>query len=199
MGFNIHILSVRNRSTNLPSHAALAASFNPPNESASRAFSITPRSRLAGLRNVLAYLGRYTHRGAIANSRIQDCDDGHVAFAWKDYRDGGAVKTMCLKPDEFIRRFLLHALPDGFHRIRHFGFLANGHRTQKLALCRSLLTDGGEPTTRGKIESPTSAPSETLDLDPPPCPECGGVMRVIADLPRGGQRPRSERPRCDTS
>jgi Putative transposase len=117
---------------------------------------------------VLAYLGRYTHRVAIANSRIQDCDDDHVAFAWKDYRDGGAVKTMCLKPDEFIRRFLLHALPHGFHRIRHFGFLANGHRTQKLALCRSLLIDGGEPTTRGKIESPTSAPSETVDLDPPP-------------------------------
>ena len=104
-----------------------------------------------GPAQVLAYLGRYTHRVAIANSRIQDCDDDHVAFAWKDYRDGGAVKTMCLKPDEFIRRFLLHALPDGFHRIRHFGFLANGHRTQKLALCRSLLTDGGEPTTRGKI------------------------------------------------
>ena len=100
-----------------------------------------------GPAQVLAYLGRYTHRVAIANSRIQDCDDDHVAFAWKDYRDGGAVKTMCLKPDEFIRRFLLHALPDGFHRIRHFGFLANGHRTQKLALCRSLLTDGGEPTT----------------------------------------------------
>jgi hypothetical protein len=154
-----------------------------------------------GPAQVLAYLGRYTHRVAIANSRIQACDDDHVAFAWKDYRDGGAVKTMCLKPDEFIRRFLLHALPDGFHRIRHFGFLANGHRTQKLALCRSLLTDEGEPTTRGKIESPTSAPSETVDLDPPPCPECGGVMRVIADLPRGGQRPRSKRPPfwCDTS
>jgi hypothetical protein len=154
-----------------------------------------------GPAQVLAYLGRYTHRVAIANSRIQACDDDHVAFAWKDYRDSGAVKTMCLKPDEFIRRFLLHALPDGFHRIRHFGFLANGHRTQKLALCRSLLTDGGEPTTRGKIESPTSAPSETVDLDPPPCPECGGVMRVIADLPRGGQWPRSKRPPfwCDTS
>ena len=123
-------------------------------------------------------------------------------FAWKDYRDGGAVKTICLKPDEFIRRFLLHALPDdGFHRIRHFGFLANGHRTQKLALCRSLLTDGGEPTTRGKIGSPISAPSETVDFDPPPCPECGGVMRVIADLPRGCQWSRSKRPPfwCDTS
>jgi hypothetical protein len=154
-----------------------------------------------GPAQVLAYLGRYTHRVAIANSRIQACDDDHVAFSWKDYRDGGVVRTMCLKPDEFIRRFLLHALPDGFHRIRHFGFLANGHRTQKLALCRSLLTDGGEPTTRGKIEPPTSAPSETVDLDPPPCPECGGVMRVIADLPRGGQWPRSKTSPfwCDTS
>jgi Putative transposase/Transposase zinc-binding domain len=154
-----------------------------------------------GPAQVLAYLGRYTHRVAIANSRIQACDDEYVRFTWKDYRDDGAVKTMSLKPDEFIRRFLLHALPDGFHRIRHFGFLANGHRTERLALCRSLLTDGGEPTTRGKIESPTSAPSETVDLDPPPCPECGGVMRVIADLPRGCQWSRSKRPPfwCDTS
>ncbi|MGO9742402.1 MAG: IS91 family transposase [Roseiarcus sp.] len=165
------------------------------------AWVVYAKKPFGGPAQVLAYLGRYTHRVAIANSRIQDCDDDHVAFAWKDYRDGGAVKTMCLKPDEFIRRFLLHALPDGFHRIRHFGFLANGHRTQKLALCRSLLTDGGEPTPRGKIESPTSAPSETVDLDPPPCPECGGVMRIIADLPRGGQRPRSKRSPfwCDTS
>ena len=148
-----------------------------------------------GPAQVLAYLGRYTHRVAIANSRIQDCDDDHVAFAWKDYRDGGAVKTMCLKPDEFIRRFLLHALPDGFHRIRHFGFLANGHRTQKLALCRSLLTDGGEPTTRGKIESPTSAPGETVDFDPPPCPECGGVMRSSPTFPAAanGLGPRGRR------
>jgi Putative transposase/Transposase zinc-binding domain len=154
-----------------------------------------------GPAQVLAYLGRYTHRVAIANGRIKACDDDHVAFAWKDYRDGGAVKTMCLKPNEFIRRFLLHALPDGFHRIRHFGLFANSHRTQKLALCRSLLIDGGEPTTRGTTESPTSAPSETVDLDPSPCPQCGGVMRVIADLPRGGQCARSETSPfwCDTS
>jgi hypothetical protein len=84
---------------------------------------------------------------ASPSPRIQDCDGDHIAFAWKDYRDGGAVKTTCLKPDEFIRRFLLHGLPDGFHRIRQFGFLANGRRTQKLALCRSLLTSGCEPTT----------------------------------------------------
>jgi Putative transposase/Transposase zinc-binding domain len=183
-------------------HLAEPASFHALAAHMRRAaWVVYAKKPFGGPAQVLAYLGRYTHRVAIANSRIQDCDDDHVAFAWKDYRDGGAVKTMCLKPDEFIRRFLLHALPDGFRRIRHFGFLANGHRTQKLALCRSLLTDGGEPTTCGKIESPTSAPSETVDLDPPPCPECGGVMRVIANLPRGGQWPRSKRPpfSCDTS
>ena len=103
-----------------------------------------------GRAQVLAYLGRYTHRVAIANSRIQDCDDDHVAFAWKDYRNGGAVKTMRLKPDEFIRRFLLHALPDGFHRIRHFGFLANGHRTEKLAICRSARDEPGRANKTGK-------------------------------------------------
>ena len=93
-----------------------------------------------GPAQVLAYLGRYTHRVAIANSRLVALDDDHVAFTWKDYRQNGATKIMKLKPDEFIRRFLLHTLPDGFHRIRHFGFMANGHRAAKLALCRSLLS-----------------------------------------------------------
>jgi hypothetical protein len=154
-----------------------------------------------GPARVLAYLGRYTHRVAIANSRLQVCDDDQVAFTWKDYRDGGAVKSMRLKPDEFIRRFLLHVLPDGFHRIRHFGFLANGHRTEKLARCRSLLTNGGRPTAHGQEEPPTSGPDETISLDPPPCPECGGVMRAIADLPRGDQWPGSKTSPfwCDTS
>src|SRR5271166_6961647 len=161
---------------------------------------ISPDARIVYLKKpfgvparILAYLGRYTHRVAIANSRIQVCDDDHVAFTWKAYRDGGAVKSMRLKPDEFIRRFLLHVLPDGFHRIRHFGFLANGHRTEKLARCRSLLTNGGQPTAHGQEEPPTSGPDETISLDPPPCPECGGVMRAIADLPRGGQWPSRER------
>ena len=154
-----------------------------------------------GPAQVLAYLGRYTHRVAIANSRIQACDDDHVAFSWRDYRDGGAVKTMDLKPDEFIRRFLLHALPDGFHRIRHFGYLANGHRTEKLALCRSLLMKKVAPTKHGKKEPPTSAPEEGTNLAPPPCPECGGPMRVVADLPRGGSwlRSRTSPFCCDTS
>ena len=154
-----------------------------------------------GPAQVLAYLGRYTHRVAIANSRIKACDDDHVAFTWKDYRKAGAVKTMLLTPDEFIRRFLLHVLPDGFHRIRHFGFLANGHRTKKLALCRSLLTNKVEPTAPAKEEPPASGPTQSAGANPPPCTECGGVMRIVADAPRGGERPRSKTApfRCDTS
>ena len=113
----------------------------------------------------------------------------------------GAVKTMNLKPDEFIRRFLLHALPDGFHRIRHFGFLANGHRTERLALCRSLLASQVEPTAHGKEEPASPEPDNSNGVDPPPCPDCGGPMRFVADLPRSGERPRSKTSSfwCDTS
>jgi hypothetical protein len=86
-----------------------------------------------GPKQVLDYLGRYTHRVAIANSRLLDCDNGRVRFRWKDYRARDKSKVMTLDAGEFIRRFLLHVLPDGFRRIRHFGFLANAHRTTKLA------------------------------------------------------------------
>ena len=92
-----------------------------------------------GPAQVLAYLGRYTHRVAITNSRLFDVTDRQVAFRWRDYRHHGKAKVMTLGADEFIRRFLLHTLPDGFHRIRHYGFLANGHRAENLALCRRLL------------------------------------------------------------
>ena len=154
-----------------------------------------------GPAQVLAYLGRYTHRVAIANSRIQACDDKHVWFTWKDYRDDGALKTMGLKPDEFIRRFLLHALPDGFHRIRHFGFLANGHRTERLALCRSLMTNQVEPTAHREEEPASPESDNRIGVDPPPCPECGGPIRFVADVPRSGEWPRSKTSPfwCDTS
>ena len=92
-----------------------------------------------GPEQVLAYLGRYTHRVAIANSRLVAMTDDTVSFLWKDYRQEGRRKVMTLDAGEFMRRFLLHVLPSGFHRIRHFGFLANGHRAARLALCRQLL------------------------------------------------------------
>ena len=95
----------------------------------------------AGPEQVLAYLARYTHRVAISNRRLIAIDDTHVSFRWKDYRENGRSrsKVMRLAAGEFMRRFLLHVLPDGFHRIRHYGLFANGHRAEKLALCRKLL------------------------------------------------------------
>jgi len=130
-----------------------------------------------GPAQVLAYLGRYTHRVAIANSRLVALDEDHVAFTWKDYRQNGATKIMKLKPDEFIRRFLLHTLPDGFHRIRHFGFMANGHRAAKLALCRKLLDRERTAPNDGE---PSPVDSDALTwAKVPACPDCGGVMRII--------------------
>ncbi|TIR15057.1 MAG: IS91 family transposase, partial [Mesorhizobium sp.] len=87
----------------------------------------------------LDYVGRYTHRVAISNNRLIDIEDGAVRFRWKDYRHGDRQKVMTVSADEFMRRFLLHVLPEGFHRIRYYGFLGNRHRAQKLARCRGLL------------------------------------------------------------
>jgi hypothetical protein len=131
-----------------------------------------------GPAQVLAYLGRYTHRVAIANARLVSMTDADVAFRWKDYRHQGKSKLLTLHPDEFIRRFLLHTLPDGFHRIRHYGFLANGHRAAKLALCRKLLA---VPAPAPMIAAADEAvPTPPLDR----CPCCGGAMITLGTLPR---------------
>jgi hypothetical protein len=145
-----------------------------------------------GPKQVLAYLGRYTHRVAIANSRLLAFDEGTVRFAWKDYRHGGATKVMALEALEFIRRFLLHTLPDGFHRIRHYGFLANGARAKHLARCRRLLD---LPVTSVGAESPDAHDAQEFTWgDFAICPVCGGAMQRVAKVPR------SARPfRCDTS
>jgi hypothetical protein len=97
----------------------------------------------AGPEQVLDYVGRYTHRVAISNNRLLDIDHGKVTFRYKNYRHGSQQKTMTLDAEEFIRRFLLHVLPDGFQRIRYYGFLGNRYRKEKLARCRQLL---GMPT-----------------------------------------------------
>jgi hypothetical protein len=131
-----------------------------------------------GPAQMLAYLGRYTHRVAISNARLVSVTGDQVAFRWKDYRHHGSSKVMILEAHEFIRRFLLHTLPDGFHRIRHYGFLANGHRAAKLALCRRLL-DMPHP------EPATDPVDDTLPPHRPErCPCCGGAMMVIGFLPR---------------
>jgi hypothetical protein len=132
----------------------------------------------AGPQQVLAYLARYTHRVAIVNSRLLDLDETHVSFRWEDYRESGdhQSKVMRVTIAEFIRRFLLHVLPNGFHRIRNYGLLANGHRVHKLALCRSLLDVPSAPMDRNNDDdNDPGAPSH----EPPPCPGCGGRMRII--------------------
>ena len=135
--------------------------------------------------HVLAYLGRYTHRVAIANSRLVSLEDDAVAFRWRDYRHGNAVRVMTLHPAEFIRRFLLHALPDGFHRIRHFGFLANGHRRSRLALIRQAIAATISRRTNDHDAGIREAACPwRLAFDPTLCPCCGGTMRVIATFPR---------------
>jgi Putative transposase/Transposase zinc-binding domain len=130
----------------------------------------------AGPAQVLAYLARYTHRVAIANSRLVELGADHVSFRWKDYRDDGRhkLKVMRLGVGEFIRRFLLHVLPDGFHRIRHYGLFANGHRAEKLDLCRGLLDAPLSPADPGNTD-----PGNHGDDHPHPCPCCGGRMMII--------------------
>ena len=98
----------------------------------------TPSRRLPDRTRFWTYVGRYTHRVALSNDRLLDIEDGKVRFRWKDYRQGSRRKTMTLDADEFIRRFLLHVLPDRFQRIRYYGLLGNRHR-EKLARCRALL------------------------------------------------------------
>jgi len=148
----------------------------------------------AGPEQVLAYLSRYTHRIAISNRRLAGLDDSHVAFTWRDYTHGSAQKIMRLGAHEFLRRFLLHILPDGFQRIRHIGFLANGHRRAKLATIRKLLV-AAAPATTGQPEEDASAADTTGDAKPCPC--CGGPMIVIEMLP--GPRRYRRTQRFDTS
>jgi len=105
----------------------------------SREWVVYAKKPFAGPQQVLDYVGRYTHRVAISNNRILNIEDGLVTFRYKDYRDGSQQRTMTLAADEFIRRFLLHVLPEGFHRIRYYGFFGARYRKEKLEQCRQLL------------------------------------------------------------
>jgi hypothetical protein len=131
-----------------------------------------------GPQAVLAYLSRYTHRVAIANSRLIACGRSGVTFRWKDYRAVGRdrQKVMTLSTGEFIRRFLIHVLPHGFHRIRHYGLLASGTRADNVARARELLA-----VSNSQAE-PTGA---TVDPAKPTCPCCGGRMIIIEVFERG--------------
>src|SRR5450759_1147586 len=157
------------------------------------------KAPFAGPEQVLRYLSRYTHRVAISNRRLVAADDGAIAFRWKDYRVDGPDrwKTMRLHPHEFIRRFLIHVLPKGFHRIRHYGLFANANRAENIATARALLN----------VTPPAAATQEPPDIatDMPrvlrcPCPRCGGRMIVIEVFARGCEpRWRPMPSRIDTS
>ena len=141
------------------------------------------KAPFGGPERVLDYLGRYTHRVAISNNRLLDLQDGQVTFSYKDYKREQQQKVMTLSADEFLRRFLLHVLPDGFQRIRHYGLLANRHRAENLARCRKLL---------GVL---VPIPQPELDYrercrqlngqDPLRCPQCkaGQMVRMAILLP----------------
>ena len=152
---------------------------------------------------VLAYLARYTHRVAISNSRLIAADTTGVTFRYKDYRikGPGRYKTMTLKPDEFIRRFLIHVLPNGFHRIRHYGLLASGTKTKTIARARELIAAAIPAQTAQKQQVSDSAAA--TDQPTHPCPCCGGRMSIIETFKRGST-PRYRPPpptaiRIDTS
>jgi hypothetical protein len=129
-----------------------------------------------GPEHVLRYLGAYTHRVAISNSRLVVLANGHVTFRWRDSAHGNKKRLMTLPVEEFLRRFLLHLLPRGFVRIRNFGFLANRRRAEFLPLCFRLLQPSDPPAAGAA--SPTTLPTQSLWN----CPLCGGTMRVVERL-----------------
>jgi hypothetical protein len=135
---------------------------------------------------VVEYLGRYTHRVAITNTRLVRLAEDQVVFSYKDHRDPTTPRTLCLDAEELIRRFLLHVLPDRFVRIRYYGLLAHRNRTANLDRCRRLL---GRPPRRRSDRRPRESALELLErltgIDPALCPACRqGRFRLVAHLPR---------------
>jgi hypothetical protein len=130
-----------------------------------------------GPRQVLRYLGRYTHRVAISNHRLTSFDGERVTFRWKDYAHGSKTRQMTLLATEFLRRFFLHVLPRGFVRIRHFGFLAHRFRAARVKLCRQLLAQAPSP--------PTTAEVPHTDAGIWHCPHWGAVMIIVQRFTSG--------------
>jgi hypothetical protein len=138
---------------------------------------------------VLAYLARYTHRVAISNSRLLALDERGVTFRYKDYRRNGRARfrTMTLAPGEFIRRFLLHVLPKGFHRIRHYGLLASATCKANIARARALIAAPVSPIDPLPEHDDAELAASAAAADHrPPCPCCGGRMIIVETFGRGG-------------
>jgi hypothetical protein len=125
-----------------------------------------------GPQQVLDYLGRYTHRVAISNHRLLALEGGRVTFSWRDYRDSAASKEMSMEAGEFIRRFLIHVLPDGFQKIRYFGLMANRGRAANLALCRQLIPADARPAPALEVKDFNERYRQLTGEDPRLCPAC---------------------------
>jgi hypothetical protein len=175
-------------------------------ESARTEWVVHAKPPFGGPRQVLKYLARYTHRVAISNNRLVATEGDQVSFRWKDYAHGGKQKVMTLKAVEFIRRFLLHVLPAGFMRIRHYGFLANRVCRGKLELCRTLLAAITPPVAAAPVPEPNKAVERRPEAHT--CPACGeGRMIIVETLKaipvqsrgRVRQGPAAERATIDTS
>jgi hypothetical protein len=161
------------------------ASLNEPREFANllakscrNKWVVYAKQPFGGPQQVLDYLGRYTHRVAISNNRILKLENGKVTFSWRDYRDANKTKEMTLQAEEFIRRFLQHVLPNGFQRIRYFGFMANRKRTKYIALCRQMLeaeeVEAPEPAARDWRTRYQQLTGKDVSL----CPSCGNGRLV---------------------
>ena len=158
--------------------------FNHLIQSVSKTKWITYAKRpFDGPQQVLEYLGRYTHRIAISNNRIQSIDNGSVVFTYRDRANNNESKTMVLPAEEFIRRFLLHVLPEGFMKIRYFGFLSPKHKKQAISLIRRLISSTAKLPEK-KNETVVEMLLRLTGEDITCCPECKkGRMRIVQKLP----------------
>ena len=159
---------------------------------ARRKWVVYSKRPFAGPQQVLAYLGRYTHRIAISNERLVSMDGDEVMFRYKDRADRDRPKLMTLPGDTFLRRFLLHVLPSGFMRIRHYGLLANAVRRDRIALCRRLLGVREEVTPQDPHPSWEKLLLRLTGNDVTRCPQCGGDLRTTLWMPLDGGMRRIE-------
>ena len=147
-------------------------------------WAVYAKHPFGGPQQVLDYLGRYTHRVAISNHRLSSLEDARVTFSWKDYRDGDKTKAMTLDAQEFIKRFLIHVLPDGFQKIRYFGFMANRRRAANLALCRELIPHSAPGAPALVVKDWTERYRLLTGEDLRLCPACKlGRLISTRDLP----------------